>query len=571
MSRPGLGYEWNSYVWRGSGTWAQLWGMWALPFAWGLGWRAVAKGKQLWLAALVVALTVVVHLLTGYLALLSLGVFVLADPRQLLRRLGRAALVGVGALAASAWMLVPLIAGAKWTINDELSRGTYFYDSFGARRVMGWLVTGRIFDDGRLPVVTLLVAAGFGLCVWTFRAREPARVVLLLGLLSLLLFFGRPTLGPVLDVLPGGGDLFLRRYIMGVHLAGIYLAGLGLTWLGSLLVARIPTWSFGRRIAAVAAVAALILAPAFVDRVDYIAKDWTWIPRQIRAQQRDGADYAALVRRAQAIGPGRIFSELRSARPRYYLGGVPAFAALLNLQADAVGFTRPTWSLASGAEARFDVANPTDPALFGVRYLIFPKGWVAPAGAERVASSGRHVLYEIPHVGYAALVDTIAPIAVDRDDLGSRMGSFLDSRLPARGYIPTLAFGSVRPTEPTLRPNDEPMRPPGEIVASSADPANGIYGAEVQARRTSVVLFKVSFDPGFRAEVDGRTAPTEMLAPALVGVRVTRGRHRVIITYRPYAWYLPLLGGGFLVLIGSWAWERRARPRGGVHSLPRTM
>ena len=52
-SVPGLGYEWGSYVWRGSGTWAQLWGMWALPFAWGLCWQAVAKGKRLWLAALV--------------------------------------------------------------------------------------------------------------------------------------------------------------------------------------------------------------------------------------------------------------------------------------------------------------------------------------------------------------------------------------------------------------------------------------------------------------------------------------------------------------------------------------
>jgi len=41
VSAPALGFEWSSYVWRGSGTWAQLWGMWALPFAWGLSWRAV--------------------------------------------------------------------------------------------------------------------------------------------------------------------------------------------------------------------------------------------------------------------------------------------------------------------------------------------------------------------------------------------------------------------------------------------------------------------------------------------------------------------------------------------------
>ena len=81
-SAPGLGYEWGSYVWRGSGAWAQLWGMWALPFAWGLSWQAVARGRRIWLAALVLALTICVHLLTGYLALVSLAVFVLVVPRE---------------------------------------------------------------------------------------------------------------------------------------------------------------------------------------------------------------------------------------------------------------------------------------------------------------------------------------------------------------------------------------------------------------------------------------------------------------------------------------------------------
>ena len=86
-SVPGLGYEWGSYVWRGSGTWAQLWGMWALPFAWGLCWQAVAKGKRLWLAALVLGLTICLHLLTGYLALCCVGVFVVVAPREIVRRL----------------------------------------------------------------------------------------------------------------------------------------------------------------------------------------------------------------------------------------------------------------------------------------------------------------------------------------------------------------------------------------------------------------------------------------------------------------------------------------------------
>ena len=127
---------------------------------------------------------------------------------------------------------MPLLTDAKWMTQDEFSRGTFYYDSFGARRVLGWLVTGRIFDNDRVPVVSVLVLIGLGVCVWRFRRTETARAMPAVGLLSMLLFFGRPTLGFVIDLLPGATDLFLRRYVTGVHLAGIYLAGIGGAWVG---------------------------------------------------------------------------------------------------------------------------------------------------------------------------------------------------------------------------------------------------------------------------------------------------------------------------------------------------
>ena len=234
VSAPALGFEWSSYVWRGSGTWAQLWGMWALPFAWGLTWRAVSKGRTIALAAFVLGITICLHLLIGYLAMLSLGVWVLLAPSDFWRRAGPGGARRPSAPSRpSAWMLVPLLTDAKWMTQDEFSRGTFYYDSFGARRVLGWLVTGRIFDNHRFPVVSVLALIGLGVCVWRFRRTETARAVPAVGLLSLLLFFGRPTLGFVIDLLPGATDLFLRRYVTGVHLAGIYLAGIGGAWVGT--------------------------------------------------------------------------------------------------------------------------------------------------------------------------------------------------------------------------------------------------------------------------------------------------------------------------------------------------
>ena len=73
-SASGYGFEHGSYTWRGSGVWAQLWAMFLLPIAWGFSWRAVRAKGSLLLGALPTTLTVAIHFLTGYLALLSIAV-----------------------------------------------------------------------------------------------------------------------------------------------------------------------------------------------------------------------------------------------------------------------------------------------------------------------------------------------------------------------------------------------------------------------------------------------------------------------------------------------------------------
>ena len=69
------GFEHRSYTWQGSGVYSQLWAMWLLPLAWGLTWRAVSRGRARWAAALAVALTIACHFLTGYLAVVMIGVW----------------------------------------------------------------------------------------------------------------------------------------------------------------------------------------------------------------------------------------------------------------------------------------------------------------------------------------------------------------------------------------------------------------------------------------------------------------------------------------------------------------
>jgi Gpi18-like mannosyltransferase len=90
VSTPGYGFETSSYTWGGYGVYSQLWAMWLLPLAWGLTWRAVAHGRRYAAAAAALALTIACHFITGYLALLTVGVWAIVLARGgFLRRIGR--------------------------------------------------------------------------------------------------------------------------------------------------------------------------------------------------------------------------------------------------------------------------------------------------------------------------------------------------------------------------------------------------------------------------------------------------------------------------------------------------
>lgn len=572
VSKPGLGYEWSSYTWGGSGTWTQLWGMWALPLAWGLSWRAVAKHRSLAIGALAVGLTVALHLLTGYLALLTLGVWVLIRPGEWRTRLTRAAIVGIGALAVSSFMLVPLVSDRAWVVQDEFSRGTFYYDSFGAWKVLGWLFSGQLFDAKRLPLVSLLVGLGLLIAIGRSVRDERWRAILGAGMLSLLLFFGRPTLGPVLKLLPGGSDLFLRRYIFGVHLAGIFLAGAGGAWLGRRAVGLFSRESglFGTKslaarglvVTALLTGLVLFLTPfAVMERVRYARRDGGWIADQAVFDATDGVHFGNLVARANRAGDGRVFAGRRPSKSSS-IGAVPGYAALLDLDADGVGFTRPTWSLMSPSEYRFQPTRAVDYDLFAARYVITRASPHPSVPARLVANDGAYALWQVDDVGYLEVVDTIAPIAANRTNIGQQMSSFLSSGLIAKKMFPTVTFGGRPAAAPTLGRNQLPATPPGSVATSSALPSDGLFSGEVDAARAAVVLLKASFDPRWTATVDGKAATTQMLAPGLVGVAVPPGHHAVTFAYRPYPLYWLWLVVAILGLIALGLLDLRGRYRG---------
>ena len=99
FSITGRGFEDQAFTWLGSGLWSELWAMWTVPLAIGFCWRFISRRQYLFGAVFFSAATIGFHFLMAYLIALVLAVLVLLRPSDLMRRLGRCAIVG-GVLAA---------------------------------------------------------------------------------------------------------------------------------------------------------------------------------------------------------------------------------------------------------------------------------------------------------------------------------------------------------------------------------------------------------------------------------------------------------------------------------------
>jgi hypothetical protein len=561
-STPGYGYEFGSYAWRGYGMWSQLWAMWLMPLAWGVSWRAVSQSKptRYAVAALVVGLTAAFHFLSGYLAFLVLGVWVLIRPGEFLRRLGRAAVIGLGALLIISWVVVPLLLDSRWTSQSQYLRGTFWFDSFGARKVLVWLFTGQLFDGARtIPVISVLVGVGAVVCISRFRHDERARALLGVMVLSLLLFFGRPTLGPALKLLPGSSDLLLHRYIMGVHMAGILLAGVGAARLSLIVLGAMrrlmPQVARPATAAAVVLLGLGVLAPAWAERWGtFDRQGGEWIRQQRTVDASPDAVIRSLVQEAQARGPGRVYAGMwRDSCTAVMQGLVAGCQALVGYQVDSIGFWLRTTSLASDFEANFDDTDPAQYDLFNVRYVILPAGRQPPVPASLIEQEDGAALWEIETSGYVEVVDTVPPpIAANRSDLYQQAGFFLQSDLLAQGRYPTVAFADQPAAPPTLRGGEQPPGVAGSVEFEDDALADGAVTVHVVANRPAMVVLKSSFDPRWQVIVDGVPSTPEMVAPSLVGRTVPPGPHTVQFRYQPFPSYDVLLSIGGLAFVALW-------------------
>ena len=568
VSVTGYGFEIGSYTFGGYGVYTQLFGMWMLPLAWAATWRALHQNGSLALAAIAVAFTVATHFMTGYLALVSVAAIALAAPNRTVLMRGGAVLVGAPLVAS--WVLVPLLRDRHFATVSEFYIGTIFNDSYGAGSIVRWLVSGSLLDEGRLPIITLLAAIGVAACAVQWRVNVLGRALLLLAAASLALFFGRATWGSLTNLLPGDDNLQMHRFVAGVHLSAIFLAAIG----GNVVlrtvvaaahkVANSVAKNRGEQVNSTAwlsptvavAVLGLLLTPALIERTNYSLRDGDYIDAQQAQDAVDGADVNALLDVVAERNDGRVYAGTRANWGKDYLiGSVPVLQMLAHRDLDSLGYTFRTMpSLSNDIEAYIDETNLAQLEMFNVRYLVLPADRAPQVSATLLLSRGRHRLYEVTTSGYLDVVDRVGSIAADRSNLAARTGEFRTSQNALAGVYPGIAFDGRDASANTF--DGTPPQRPGTVVSQSHQRRSGAFTAKVSLQRPGVVLAKTTYDPGWRAFVEGVERPTIFMAPAFVGVDVGIGTHDVRFEYQPYSKY-PLWWALGVATLAALSWLHR--------------
>lgn len=550
-SVPGYGLEYGSYIWRGFGVFTQLFAMPLAFVAFAMLHRVANRGTGVVAAAFACTALALSHLLYAYILVITAVVLLLfgATRADVVGRVRRFAIVGVITAAATSYMWLPFFMYSAY-VNVTPYLDPQKYDSYGAGTILGWLVSGDLFDRGRLPVLSLLLATG-AVCAVLTRARLPLLALALFGV-WLVLYFGRPTLGPLIDLLPLSKGLFLHRFVGGVDIFAILLMGIGGAWLWDLVRAS----SSRVRLVAVGGASLLLLAPALGERWSYYVQNAEWMRQTQRAIESDADARNVLAALGREPG-GRVYAGLREDWGASLDFGVPFKSVrFYNLLAhhglDAV--TPPNQSLSLNADLLWEF-NDQDVAhyrLFNVAYVIAPPTVKFPAELRAVVTTPRYVLYAAPGRGYAEYAAIARrEAAADARELLTRELAWLRGGGAARWSFTRFDYRASRPGDGAPASGCAT----GGIAYERRQPAR--FDVVARCDTASAMVLKVTFHPNWRVTVDGAETATFMASPSYLAFALPAGEHFVVAEYRSTPIKAPLLVLGGLVLAAAAVTSRR--------------
>ncbi len=560
--KQGWGFE--SYIWGGSGMYTQLWGMVLTPLAVSWGYVYLKEGRGRFGAVTFLLATCLSHILTGFVAVVSLFIILAAMddekgcwPGRLKRLATLFVLMGL----AGIYYLVPFVRDGAY-MNYSVWSHKEWLDSYGHRRILGWLFTGQLLDCGRYVPLTLFVLIGL---VAAFRkwSNERYRIAAALFFVWLAIYCGRPTWGRLLDVIPFAHDMQFNRYVAGVHLAALMLAGVGAAAFYELVRRLMPR--FKTVVASTLLVA--LLVPAFVERGIYLKHNSEWAARSRLAYRAEKGDLDKLLATLQALPPGRVFAGLPGAWGKgLRVGEVPLYAMIHVAGMDCLGFMYLHFALNVDIQYLFNENSLAHYRLFNVTYVVADRGHAVPAFLKPIDRIGRFVIYKVETGGYIDVVSSGAQFTGTKREWFAAARAWLDGpwfhagdypriRLTRNGHPDGVSLPLSEAPAKLAEYAGEVLPPPGRVLEQSKEAYSA--AAVVSMTRPGYVVFRSSYHPNWAVRVDGEKKDPVMLTPSYLGVAVSPGQHTVLFSYEPSRLRPWLFAMGCGILAALFLIERR--------------
>jgi hypothetical protein len=556
------GLDYSSYVTTGRGLFPQAVAAVLLLLAIGCGFQALRRGRYGVLAGLLLGLTCICHFIYGWIGAVTLFLLALLPDETVARslRVRRTVFVGAVAILVSAFQLLPVWIDGP-ILNHSRWEQSWKWDSFGAVVVLKALFTGEVLDHGRLPVLSLLALLGGVVILWRLyrehRLPAPEGFVLSAAVLWLLVFFGRPTWGPLLLLLGATRDLHLHRVVGVVHIFFVLLAAIAMET-GWRQLAR-------RGYAAGALLATLVvLAPMLQERARYLARNEADGTEVMIAVDTEQGVLDAIVGNVKQTG-GRVYAGGGLGwGAKFQIGNIPFFAFLNTELIPQASSTYHTAALTADLFPEFDERNASHYRLFNVRSVVAPASLAGglPGFVSPRMQIGRDRISDAPGSGYFDIVDAAAALPVNKDNFYDVNRRWLHSDWVEKRAHLWLDFGGGAPSSlARLRANDSlpenisPLPRAGEI--KSERQLGQDYRADFEISRPAFVLLRMTWHPNWVAYVDGKVQRTAMLSPGFIGVPVLPGQRSIMLRYEPGIWKLIMACAGLLLAFVGVAAERR--------------
>ncbi|HMB68910.1 MAG TPA: hypothetical protein VKU85_06345, partial [bacterium] len=357
------------------------------------------------------------------------------------------------------------------------------------------------------------------------------------------------------------------RCLFAVHLFGTMLAAVAAVD----LLRRLGAKGRGGAAAAVLTAAAVLAAPV-QDRIGYLAHNADLLRQAQPEWERERGNLDRALALAAEDRMGRAYAG--QGRPgsgswggEFQVAWCPVYSWFPQRGMDALGYLHHMWSLNSDLQSGFSELNPEHYRAFGVTRVIAPRDIRTGSFLDEIASFGRFRVLTVENSpGFLELVDVPYAVEAPRRYLARAHREWLKSLAPRRlhpeirvvddeappGDLPRLDTYDVRFPEA-----ETPAGPRGEIL--EATHSGDDFTATVRVDRACFLLLRMTFHPGWRAEVDGRPAEITHVFPSFQAVALSPGEHEVRLQWSPGPLKEILLSVGLVTLFAVTVVRRRMR------------